>query len=87
MGLFGIFWIALSALGLAAGVRHVARMRAVRRREQAGVPEVNDDALRQILETGRLRGPSHGKADMRRAAAAEEDFWEESWDEPEEFGR
>lgn len=83
----GIFWVALGVLGLAAGVRHLARMRAVRERSRAGVPEVSDDALRQILETGRLRGPSHGKADMRRAAEAEEDFWEESWDEPEEFGR
>lgn len=85
MGLMGWFWIALSALALLAGVRYLVRLRA--QRERSSAPEVDDDALRQILTTGRLRTPDRGRADMRRAAEAEEEFWAEEWDEPEELGR
>lgn len=81
----GWFWIALSALAVLAGVRYLLRLRAAR--ERAGAPPVDDAALREIMETGRLRTPDRGKVDMRRAAEAEEEFWEEEWDEPEEYGR
>ena len=80
------FWIVLSALAAAGGVRYVARLRA--RRPPSGVPAVDDAALDAILRTGRLRTPErHPKLDMRDAARAEDEFWSESWDEPEEYGR
>lgn len=79
------FWIVLSALVGVAGVRYLLRLRAVRR---SGVPAVDDAALEEILRTGRLRTPEpHEPIDMREAAEAEEEFWSQSWDEPEEYPR
>jgi hypothetical protein len=48
---------------------------------------VDDDALRRILETGSLPGEDDDPLDMDAAARAEEEFWRESWDEPEEYSR
>lgn len=78
-------WGALAALVALAGVRHLVRLRAGRAR--GGAPRVDDDALRRILETGSLPAPDDDRLDMDAAARAEEEFWSESWDEPEEFGR
>lgn len=85
MGLMGWFWIAMSVIALLAGGRYLLRLRGTR--ERADAPALDDAALRQIMETGRLRTPPRGTVDMRRAAEAEEEFWAEEWEEPEEFGR
>lgn len=80
------FWILLSALVVLGGLRYLARLRAARRR--SAVPRVDDAVLDQILRTGRVpaRGPQD-RVDMRRAAEAEDEFWSQSWDEPEEYPR
>ncbi len=50
-------------------------------------PRVDDDAVRRILHTGRLGAGDDDDAplDMDEAARAEEEFFGESWDEPEEL--
>jgi hypothetical protein len=79
-------WILLGALAGVAGLRYVARIRALR--SSSGVPRVDDTALRQILEEGTLTaGDGDEPLDMEEAARAEEEFWAESWDEPEEYSR
>lgn len=80
-------WMGLSVLAVLAGLRYLARLRAARRSSR--VPVVLDDAaLDEILRTGRLQRPDRPKpVDMRKAAEAEDEFWSESWDEPEEYPR
>jgi hypothetical protein len=77
------FSVLLAAIALAAGVRYLVRLRAARSPEAP--PAVDDDAIRQILEKGTLRRGDG--LDMREISRAEEEFWAESWDEPEEYPR
>jgi hypothetical protein len=77
------FSIALALIALVAGARYLARLRAARSPEPP--PTVDDAAIRQILETGTLRRSD--RLDMQEISRAEEEFWAESWDEPEEYPR
>lgn len=77
-------WILLAALVVVAGVRYRLRLAASRRPNE--FQSVDDAAIREILEQGRLRTRAPGDPlDMTAAAEAEEQFWEQSWDEPEEY--
>lgn len=79
-------WIVFGALLGAAGLRYRARLHAIR---GAGAPPaVDDDAIRRILEEGTFSTGEDDEGeplDLEEAARAEEEFWEESWDEPEEY--
>jgi hypothetical protein len=80
------FWIGMSALAGLGGVGYLARLRGGR--PAPGVPAVDDAALHAILHTGRLEMPDADEPlDMRDAADAEDEFWEQTWDEPEEYPR
>jgi hypothetical protein len=79
------FWILLAGLACIAGIRYWRRMHSAR--GAGGSPHVDDEALRRILETGSLPGEDDDPLDMDAAARAEEEFWRESWDEPEEYSR
>jgi hypothetical protein len=54
---------------------------------------VDDDALRRIMQHGTLSTGGRDDEDddepldPDKAARAEEEFWAESWDEPEEYSR
>lgn len=79
-------WIVFGALLGMAGFRYRSRLRAARR--PGSSPRVDDDALRRILEEGTLPAEDEDEPlDLEEAARAEEEFWNESWDEPEEFPR
>ena len=83
-------WIFLALLAGAAGLRYLARLRSATR--PGAPPRVDDDALRRILEHGTLSTGGEDDdddepLDPRKAARAEEEFWAESWDEPEEYSR
>jgi hypothetical protein len=79
------FWILVACLASIACFRHWRRMHSAR--GAGGAPHVDDEALRRILETGSLPGEDDEPLDMEAAARAEEEFWRESWDEPEEYSR
>lgn len=77
-------WILLAVVVVLAGVRYRRRLGACRRPDE--FTPVDDAAIRQILEQGRLGTRAPGDPlDMKAAAEAEEEFWEQSWDEPEEY--
>jgi hypothetical protein len=80
-------WIALGALAGIAGLRHRSRLRSRLRagRGGGGPPRVDDEALRRILREGRLDSGEDEPLDMREAARAEDEFWNQPWDEPEEY--
>ena len=84
------FWIFLALLAGAAGLRYLAHLRSAA--HDGAPPRVDDDALRRILEHGTLSSGGDDEdddepLDPRKAAEAEEEFWAESWDEPEEYSR
>lgn len=80
------FWGFLTVLAGAAGVKYLGRLHSARR--SGGAPAVDDDAIRRILEEGTLStGDDDEPLDLEAAARAEEEFWAESWDEPEEYPR
>lgn len=77
-------WIAFGVLVILAAVRQRMRLRA--RRPRRASPAVDDDAIRRIIGKGSLPGRDDDPPlDMKAAAEAEEEFWSESWDEPDEY--
>lgn len=73
-------------LGLVIGVVLVLGWLRVRRHvpRGGGIPRVDDDALRRILEEGRLEGEE--PLDLDRVREEERRFWEEErWDDAEEW--
>lgn len=58
-----------------------------RRRVLSSEPDttLTDDMIRQIEEQGRLRIEDGEPLDLDEIREQEEQFWEESWDEPDEW--
>ena len=79
------FWIFLALLAGLAGLRYLQRIRSAR--SSGAPPVVDDEALRRILEEGSLTTEEDEPLDLEEAARAEEEFWSQSWDEPEEYPR
>lgn len=75
-------WLLFGSLVALAGVRLRLRLRGGR------TPTVDDEALRRILREGRLASAEEDDdepLDMDAAARAEDEFWSEPWDEPDEY--
>lgn len=78
-----LFWFGLGLLLVAAGVRLRARLR---RHSEARGPTVDDEALRRIVEEGRLVTDEDEPLDLGEIREEERRFWEdERWDEADEF--
>jgi hypothetical protein len=80
-------WILLAVLVAIAALRFRRRMAA--RHARASGPIVDDDAIRRILEDGAIDVDDEDDEplDLDEIAREEAEFWDESWDEPEEYGR
>lgn len=65
----------------------IRRLRAWLRRRSRVEPEIDDDAIARILAQGTIGSPEDAPLDEDEIARAEAEFWDESWDEPEEYGR
>ena len=72
----GLIWGLLALLVLVAGLAYRLRIR-----EELGGRELTDDQIRRIEEAGAVEVDE--ELDMDEIEQAEDDFWEESWDEPE----
>lgn len=77
-----LFWVVLSVLVIVAAV--LIRLRIHEPPGGRG-SALDDDAIRRIEETGRLRTGEAEPLDQEAIDEAERRFWEEEWDEPEEF--
>ncbi|MFQ5535846.1 MAG: hypothetical protein ACE5GJ_00205 [Gemmatimonadota bacterium] len=85
MTLIGYFWVAFwAALVLMATWAGLSLRRRVRS-GAASQPVVDDEALQEILETGRLEVSGDEPLDLRTIEEEERRFWSETWDEPEEL--
>ena len=76
-------WAALAAMVLLTGFRYRRRLNSLR--DDESTPSIDDDAIERIIQDGRL--PMKEKPDLEAAADAEDEFWSEYWDEPDEYGR
>lgn len=76
-------WIALAVLVAAVAVMRLLGRRALHRR---GVV-VDDEAIERILREGTLTSRDDEPLDQAEITRAEEEFWGETWDEPDEYGR
>jgi hypothetical protein len=81
--LITFLWVALAVLVLLVGLRRVL----ARRRRRRGAPIVDDEAIERILAHGTLVTFDDEPLDEDEIARAEAEFWEESWDEPDDFER
>ena len=63
--------------------------RLLERRENPSESDfrVDDDAMDRILRHGTLTTPDEEPLDEAEIARAEQEFWEETWEEPEEYDR
>ena len=77
-----VFWVGLAALAFAAGVSLRVRLRDDL---DASRPVVDDDAIRAILNTGRLATDEDEPLEAQEIDEEERRFWSENWDDPEEF--
>ena len=74
----GYLFVALAALVAVAGWRVRQRLR---HQTRSGV---TDEVVRQIETLGRVDAEDVDPLDMERARAEEDEFWAQTWDEPEE---
>jgi hypothetical protein len=76
-------WVALAILIVLVAI---PRIRA-RRERRPRHPVVDDAAIERILRHGTLSSGDDEPLDEQEIARAEQEFWEQSWDDPEEYGR
>ena len=84
--MFSLFWIlfwgGLTGLVFVAGLSLRTRLRE---RLAAREPRGDGEAVRAILETGRLVTDEDEPLDWKEIEEEERRFWSESWDEPDEW--
>ena len=76
----GYLFVALAVLVAAAGWRVRHRLRHQTR------SAVTDELVHRIETLGRVDTGDTEPVDMERARAEEDEFWAQTWDEPEENG-
>lgn len=76
-----IFWLIIAMLPIVAGI---AARRRIRREVGDRSGSLTDEDIRRIETTGRTE-VDLGPLDLDAIDRAEEEFWEESWDEPERW--
>jgi hypothetical protein len=75
-----LVWTGLGALVVIGGLAVRRRIDASRERSV-----LDDDAVRRIVDTGRLSVDEDPPLDIDKIEEAEDRFWSESWDEPEDW--
>ncbi len=76
-----VLWLFLGAL--AAYVWITMRMK-LKRSIEVPPPRIDQDDIRRIEEEGALTTDDPEPLDLKRISREEDEFWRETWDEPEE---
>lgn len=82
-----MIWIStlIGVLAAAAGARFWRERRAARLARRPN--GLDDEDVRRIIAEGTIAArDDDAPLDLEEAARAEEEFWSDSWDEPEEYG-
>jgi len=73
-----LLWIGMGVLVLVAGI--------LARRGERSRGRLSDDLIRQIESTGRIDREDVDPIDVEDIQGHEDDFWSQTWDEPEDLG-
>lgn len=76
----GLILLALAAVAAVAGYLSRRRIRRVLKGDE---PIVTDAVLRSILEEGEIDASDDEPLDEDAIREAEDEFWQEDWDDPE----
>ena len=77
-----VFWFFLGALVACAWIS--MRLK-IKRSIKAPPPRLDEAAIRRIEEEGALLTEDPEPLDLKQISQEEDDFWEETWDEADEF--
>ena len=77
-----VLWFFLGALVAYAWVSMRLKLK---RSKEAPIPRVDEDAIRRIEEEGALFADGPEPLDLEEISREEDEFWRETWDEPEEL--
>ena len=82
----GFFWSALwFFLGALVGYAWISMRRRIRKAIEVPPPRIDQDDIRRIEEEGSLFTDDPEPLDLEQIGREEDDFWRETWDEPEEL--
>lgn len=82
--MLGTLFVILAAVVLLGGL---LRRRHVRRTVEGEEPVVTDELLRTLLDQAGRGEEESEPLDEDEIRRAEDEFWGQEWDEPEEWGR
>ncbi len=77
-----VLWFFLGALVAYAWISMRLKLK---RSIEDPVPQVDEDAIRRIEEEGALFADRPEPLDLEEISREEDEFWRETWDEPEEL--
>jgi hypothetical protein len=80
--LSALIWFGFGALAVLGGLAVRRRLNESRARQRS---VLDDDAVRRIVDTGRLSIDEDPPLDIDEIEEAEDRFWSETWDEPEDW--
>ena len=77
-----VLWFFLGAL---VGYAWISMRRKLKRVIEVPPPRIDEDDVRRIEEEGVLRTDHPEPLDLKQISREEDEFWDETWDEPEEL--
>ena len=77
-----VFWFFLGAL---VGYAWISMRRKLKRSIEVPSPRIEQDDIRRIEEEGVFLTDDPEPLDLKQIRKEEDEFWEETWDEPEEL--
>ena len=77
-----VLWFFLGAL---VGYAWISMRRKLKRSIEVPPPRIDEDDIRRIEEEGSLLTDDPEPLDLEQIDREEDEFWRESWDEPEEL--
>ena len=77
-----VFWAFLGAL---VAYAWISMRLKIKRSIEVRPPRLDELAIRRIEEEGALFTEDPEPLDLKQISREEDDFWKETWDEPDEF--
>ncbi len=79
---WAVLWFFLGAL---VGYTWISMRRKLKRSIEVPPPQIDEDDIRRIEEEGVLLRDDPEPLDLKQISREEDEFWKETWDEPEEL--
>ncbi len=80
--LWPVLWFLLGAL---VAYAWISTRRRIKKSLEVPPPRIDDDDIRRIEEGGALFTDDPEPLDLEEISREEDEFWRETWDEPEEL--